>query len=448
MFRKWGYIACAALMLLCQGCGKNNMDTASDTMHNRERQGRKGQAVTVPTVSENGGAKGETTEEMRGKRWSTKLSGIAGLQTFSADAADFAIALLRQTCETEQGNVMISPVSVLSALSMTAGGAKGDTQSQMLSVLGRGQDMDSLNRNIKAWRDGLIHTDGADVSLANAIWFPEEKESFTPKAEFLETSSYYFDAEIRQAPFDESVLNEINNWTKEKTKGLIPKILDGVQGDAVMYLINAAAFEGRWRNPYTESSVRQGIFTNRAGEQKEALMMSSTEKIYIEGENAVGFVKPYEAGYSFVALLPAEGMTPEEYINTLDGRRFRSLLAEASQESVHVVLPRFEAEFTVQMQEVLAAMGMEDAFDPGRADFSGMGESGTEGICISRVIHKTYISVDEQGTKAGAATAVEMKRTMAPVPMRDVCLDRPFVYAIVENSTNIPVFIGILNDPA
>ena len=126
MFRKWGYIVCAALMLLCQGCGKNNMDTAGNTMHNTERADRKGQ--TIPTVSESGGAKADTTEEeMRGKRWITKLSGKAGLQTFSADTADFAIALLRQTCETEQGNVMISPVSVLSALSMTAGGARGDT---------------------------------------------------------------------------------------------------------------------------------------------------------------------------------------------------------------------------------------------------------------------------------------------------------------------------------
>lgn len=449
MFRKWGYIVCAALMLLCQGCGKDSMDAASETMHNAENGEFKGRAENVSASFKDGAPETEIKEEdMTGKRWGAKLSGKVEQKAFSVDTADFAIALLRQTCETEQGNVMISPVSVLSALSMTAGGAKGDTQAQMLSVLGRGQDMDSLNRNIKAWRDGLIHADGADVSLANAIWFLEDKENFTPKAEFLETSSFYFDAEIRQGPFDESVLDEINNWTSEKTKGQIPRILDAVPGDAIMYLINAAAFDGRWRNPYTEFSVHQGIFTNRAGEQKEALMMHSTENIYIEDEYAVGFVKPYEKGYRFVALLPASGMTPEAYINTLDGRRFQSLLTEASQESVRVVLPRFEAEFAVEMQDVLAAMGMEDAFDPDRADFSGMGESGEEGICISRVIHKTHINVDELGTKAGAATAVEMSRGIAPLPMRDVCLDRPFVYAIVENGTNIPIFIGILNDLA
>ncbi len=378
---------------------------------------------------------------------------------FCVDAADFAIALLQENVTDENENVMVSPVSALMALAMTANGARGDTRENMLAVLAPNQSMDDLNRNITNWADGLVSTDTASVKIANSIWFDESAGDITVNEIFLQRNALYYHADIYQTAFQKSTIGAINQWVSDKTDGMITNILDQIPSDMRMYLLNAVSFDAEWKRVYYASQVREHIFTNASGGEEKADMMYSEEYSYIEDENAVGFIKPYKEGYSFVALLPNEGMSTKEYINTLSGGHFLDMLANAGMDGIdelHISLPKFEAEYEAELSDKLQNMGMTDAFDGEKADFSGIGKIEANGsdtnLLIGGIYHKTYIAVDELGTKAGAVTTdyatADTAEPIEPPKIVYVNLNRPFVYAIVENETNVPIFIGVVNSVA
>lgn len=358
----------------------------------------------------------------------------------SAEATDFAVRLFQNSLGSE-GNTLVSPLSVLSALAMTANGAEGETLAQMEKTLG--MTVADMNSYLSSFLDG--QTDA--LKLANSIWFTDEA-GFAVNQNFLETNADFYQADIFQTTFNAEACDAINSWVKEKTNGMIPKILDEIPADAVMYLVNALAFEADWSSPYQEFQVRSGIFTKEDGTEQDVEMMSSEEHSYLEDDYATGFRKSYDGGrYAFVALLPKEGVTIEDYAATLTGEHVRELLSNAQSTTVHAKLPKFETEFDTELSGSLTAMGMTDAFDPDAADFSGIGTSTNGDIFISRVLHKTFISVGEQGTKAGAATVVEAVAGAALIQnYKTVTLDRPFVYMIVDRETNLPIFIGTLMD--
>ena len=378
---------------------------------------------------------------------------------FCVDAADFAIALLQEnvTDENENENVMVSPVSALMALAMTANGARGDTRENMLAVLAPNQSMDDLNRNITNWADGLVSTDTASVKIANSVWFDESAGDITVNEIFLQRNALYYHADIYQTAFQNSTVGAINQWVSDKTDGMITNILDQIPSDTRMYLLNAVSFDAEWKRVYYASQVREHIFTNASGEEEKADMMYSEEYSYIEDENAVGFIKPYKDGYSFVALLPNEGMSTKEYIDTLSGGYFLDMLANAGMDGIDILeveLPKFEAEYEAELSDKLQNMGMTNAIDGEKADFSGIAklEAGDNNgnLIISGVHHKTYIKVDELGTKAAASSDAALLTTSddGGLTIVYVNLNRPFVYAIVENETNVPIFIGVVNSVA
>ncbi len=347
----------------------------------------------------------------------------------------------------EVENTLVSPLSVLGALAMTANGAKGETREEMETVLG--MDTEELNRYFSGLMPEEDKTEkGPRFHLANSVWF-RDGGGFEADGEFLETVEKYYGAGVFEAPFDGSTLREINNWVKENTDGMIPEILDRIPPDAVMYLVNALAFDGEWTEPYKEHLVDPGTFTREDGTQTEAVFMRSRENLYLESDFAVGFVKPYKGGkYAFAALLPKEGFTVSDCIVSLDGKKLTDLLASASVTPVEAALPKFETGSSLELSRVLSVMGMPTAFDPVNADFSGLGTGAGQNLYISRVLHKTFISVAEQGTKAGAATVVEMAKNAA-LPLEEpkrVILDRPFVYMLIDCETNVPFFLGALTD--
>ncbi len=354
---------------------------------------------------------------------------------------DFAVRLFQAGFAGEE-NTMLSPVSLLYALSMTANGAKGETLSQMEEVLG--MQLPELNAYLKAYKDSL----SGDLYLANSIWVTQD-ERFTVRPEFLQCNSDYYGADIYSAPFNAATCEDINAWVKEKTKGMIEEILDEIPEEAVMYLVNALAFEAQWEEIYQETQIREGEFTTEKGEKQKVEMMRSGESYYLESENATGFVKYYEGrDYAFVALLPKEGMSVEEYVKSLDGAALSQLLSQPERADVTVCLPKFESEYSLELSETLEAMGMEDAFHSRSADFSALGSSTEGNIFIGRVLHKTFIAVGEQGTKAGAAAVVEMiDESAAEMPEpKYVTLDRPFVYLIIDTEAKLPLFMGTLMD--
>jgi len=185
------------------------------------------------------------------------------------------------------------------------------------------------------------------------------------------------------------------------------------------------------------------VFTRADGTAETVSLMHSSESVYLHDENTAGFLKYYKnANYAFCALLPDEGIEIWDYAASMTGEKFRNLMDSAmGGYDITAAIPKFESEYDVEMSNILKTMGMTDAFDGGSADFTGLGTSPMGNIYISRVLHKTYISVDEKGTKAAAVTAVEAVAESIP-EQRTVICDRPFVYAVIDTQTKLPLFIG------
>ncbi len=363
---------------------------------------------------------------------SEKLTGVV----------DFSVELLQKCMAADDGkNTILSPASVLYALAMTANGAKGDTLAQLEDVLG--MSLEELNTTMPgALREKLDKK--YKLNLANSIWFTEEND-FEVNQEFLKKNAENYGAEIYQTVFDDTAKDAINEWVDENTDGMIKNILDKIPAEAVMYLVNAVAFDAEWNNIYKEYNVHSGEFTNEQGEKATVDFMHSEEDYYLEDEYATGMLKHYAGReYAFAALLPKEGVSVAEYVQTLSGTGIQKMLGEARTISVGVKLPKFTCESDYSMADILSEMGMPDAFGA-KADFTGIG-SVPEGehLSISRVLHKAKIEVDERGTKAGAATMVEVvtESALEPREYKEVFLDRPFVYMIIDCETNLPIFMG------
>jgi len=383
------------------------------------------------------------------------MSGISGqsVQGKNADArfigntADFSLALFKKTINEEK-NSLISPLSVLLALAMTANGADKQTLSEMEAVLGGDIDLEELNHYLYSYVRNLPNEKKSRLTVANSIWFREDENRLTVEKEFLQKNANYYDAAAYKSPFDNQTLKDINNWVKKNTDGMIDKILDQIEDDTVMYLINAVAFVAEWETVYNKANIIEGFFTAIGGSEQRAEFMHSEENIYLDDGRATGFIKPYAGNkYSFVALLPNEDIAIGDYIDMLSGEGFLQTINGAVNTTVSAALPKFSYDYKIQMNASLKAMGMPQAFSPLQADFSKLGKSSRGNIFIGEVLHKTFIQVDELGTRAGAVTKVEMKDE-AYIETKVVVLNRPFVYAIIDNASKLPVFIGTVMEIA
>lgn len=356
----------------------------------------------------------------------------------------FAVRLL-QSCP-EGRNALVSPVSVLAALGMTANGAAGETRTQMEEVLGL--PVEDLNACVRALAEELPEEKDCAVGLANAIWLRDAPD-LTVEPDFLQTNAGWYGAGAYRADFDASTVEDINGWVRRHTGGMIDGILTDIPEDAMLYLVNAVSFDAEWAEPYRDTQVREGTFTAADGASRTVDFLYGAEYRYLTDQDAQGFCKPYAGGrYAFLALLPEEGVSIGDYVAGLTGERLAAALAGASEGEVLTAIPKFQAENSLELAGALRAMGMEDAFDPFQADFSAMGRYGGQPLYISRVLHKTKLAVDERGTKAGAAAAVEMDAGgAAPGELKEVYLDRPFVYGLIDLETGAPLFLGALLDP-
>ncbi|MDD6799223.1 MAG: serpin family protein [Firmicutes bacterium] len=371
-----------------------------------------------------------------------KVEGKTSDEKFIGATSDFAVKLFKKTV-TEGENSLISPLSVMLALAMTANGADNATKTQMEALLGGTKTIDTLNEYLYTYVKSLPSGEKSKLKIANSIWFRDDEYRLTIDRNFLQKNADYYGASVYKSAFDGQTLKDINGWVKQNTDGMINKILDQISDDSVMYLINAIVFDAEWETVYMKNDIYKGVFTNYDGTEQSVEMMSSGESKYINDGKATGFIKNYKNGdYGFAALLPNEGVDVDEYIASLTGEGFVSAIKNAKTASVTAVLPKFSYDYSVLMNEQLKALGMTDAFNSLTADFSKLGKSERGNIYIFEVLHKTFISVDELGTKAGAVTKVEVKDECEIAMDYCVTLDRPFVYAIVDNATGLPIFLG------
>ncbi len=362
----------------------------------------------------------------------------------SQDALEnFSVELFKQSYQ--EGNLFMSPISVLYALAMAGNGASGETLAQMEQVFGA--DIGVISASLRDYMGMVNSKDNGELSIANSMWIREE---FPVSPDFLDKNSSYFGADIFSTPMDITTVRDVNLWANDKTNGMIPKVLneDDFDVDTRLILVNALRFEALWKDPYNEYSVSQGNFTDYKGLSHTVDMMYSSEGKYIETDNATGFIKPYKGNYAFAAILPNSDMTLKEYVDSLTGQELHRLLNDSvSKGSVNAAMPKFSSESSVLLPDVLSQMGMVDAFDSNKANFSGINSE--EQLFISNVIHKTKIEVSESGTKAAAVTAVIVGAESAePSKTKTVTLDRPFLYMIVDCTTMKPLFVGAYAAPA
>ena len=361
---------------------------------------------------------------------------------FKQAYSDFSVELFKKSFSDNQ-NTLISPLSVTLALAMTANGANGQTKSEMETLLGKDIPLEQLNSYLCGLTDELTSDDGFTLCTANSIWFRDDENRLKIENDFLQTNADYYKAAAFKRSFDSSTCDEINKWVSDNTDGMVDKILDNIPDEAIMYLINAVSFDAEWGNVYKENDIADGKFTNSEDKLMNVTMMHSTESIYLESDGCKGFIKQYKGGkYSFAALLPDKDMNISDFISSLSGSELNSILSNTESCTVETKMPKFEYEYYAVLNDALASLGMPTAFDESKADFSGIGKSSNGNIFIGRVIHKTKITVNEKGTKAGAVTSVELVMEAAPPEDKSVTLDRPFVYMIIDNSTSLPLFIG------
>ena len=363
----------------------------------------------------------------------------------------FGIKLFNEVLEAEEPdkNVMISPLSVSLALAMTYNGADGDTKTAMEETLElAGLTVDEINSNYKLLIDALSSVDPKILmSIANSIWY---KHTFPVEQEFIDVNQSYYYAEVSPLDFsDPGAVNTINNWVADKTNDLITKVLDGIPSDAVMYLINAIYFKGIWKFEFDEANTEEKPFYLSDGTTKDVPMMVQEESFnYLSNDLVQAVELPYGTGnYSMIVLLPQNNKTLSDVIEALTNENWNSWLGEfRKEEKVQIHLPRFSFEYDNLLNDELIDMGMGIAFDPFNADFSKINPD--RQLCISRVIHKSFIEVNEEGTEAAAVTVVEIIETSAGgETIIHFHVNRPFLFAIREKDTNTIIFIGRVMEP-
>lgn len=356
-------------------------------------------------------------------------------EELSVAATDFAIALL-QSVHTEGATTVVSPLSVMTAIAMTANGAAGQTRAQIEQMLGA---------SIEQWNDRFAAAGESDSLIsANSIWI-RNTPNLTVKEDFLNIAEMRYGAEVCRAAFDETTCSEINEWVSENTDGRIEKIVETISADTAMYLINALCFEADWANPFYENEVMSGEFHAADGTNETVELMRGDVTRYLEGENVVGFCKDYvDDRFTFLALLPDETITAEDYLDTLSAETLSAILSGETKKGLYVSLPKLTLQTELTLNDALCNMGMTDAFDAGKADFSALADVADGELYIGRVAHQTQLTIDTQGTKAAAATSVEMMFRMS-IKQEKIELTRPFLLAIWDNEFDLPVFLGIVN---
>ena len=374
----------------------------------------------------------------------SQASGSVTDESFRRAAADFALSLFRKSAVGE-GNRLLSPTSAMLCLAMLANGTAGASRTEIESVLGR--ELDTLNPTLYAYAE-LLRAAGC-ASLASSVWIRDD-EGLTVEPSFLQANADFFSADVYRAAFDKSTVRDVNRWVKDRTGGMIDKLLEGIDSDNMLFLINALAFDARWQNTYEKQDQRKGTFRNADGSESTVTYLSSSEWLYLAGAGAGGFMKPYAGGkYRFVALLPGVGQTPDELAAELDGEAWLALLDGVSSEKVLTRTPAFETDCRIDIAEALRKMGVTRVFDEDAADLSPMGHYGDRGLYCSAMRQDVRLRLDAEGTKAAAATiaVIDKCTSAAPdeTPPREVYLTRPFLYAIVDAETGLPLFLGTVN---
>ena len=362
---------------------------------------------------------------------------------------EFGFDLLKNINTDEIGkDLFISPISVSMALGMTYNGADGETKDAMRTALHLG-DMtdDEINNSYKSLISLLLSLDPeVAMAVANSICYRAHVDF---EQTFLDLAREYFDAEVRGLDFSAAdAADIINSWIEDKTNGLIKETLNPpLPSNAVMYLINAIYFKGTWTIQFDEEKTRDGTFYSSDESQSTVKMMSLREEFtYYENDELQMVDLPYGNGdFSMTIVLPKKEKNIDALISELSNQSWNSLTSNLSPDTGDIFLPRFKLEYKTELNKPLEEMGMGIAFSEW-ANFSKMRSQND--IFISKVIHKSFVEVNEEGTEAAAVTVVEVSFTsIGENHGFSMLINRPFLFVIRENLSGAIMFIGKIVNP-
>jgi serpin B len=393
--------------------------------------------------------KKETTDNTPGEFKQVNLTEKQKQLISTSNAFGFDFFKKANEISVSDANMMVSPLSVSMALGMTRNGAANGTLQAMTNTLGfAGMTDTAINESYKYIIETFTGLDPkVKLQIANSIWY---HNAFTVEQPFVMANQQYFDASVTKLDFSSpTAISTINGWVNEKTNTLIPKIIDEIPAEAVMYLVNAVYFKGQWKYQFDKSKTEQKPFHLYNGTELQVASMIQHEKHPLfEGPGFAAIELPYNQGnYVMSILLPDPGKTVDDVITQLSQANWNTWSTQFSERDIQLQLPKFKYQYNEkQMKPILSDMGMGLAFDPVNADFTRINSDG--GLYISRILHKTFIETNEEGTEAAAVTAVEVGVTsVGPDQTYYFTINRPFVYFIQEKSTGTILFIGTVMNP-
>ena len=363
---------------------------------------------------------------------------------------DFDIDIFKETyfSNTEEKNTVVSPLSVKIAMSMAAEGTQGQTLTEMQEILGINDNSKNLFRKILS---DTSTSEDVELNIANSIWM---RDDLTFKNEYIQLLRDYYNAEANDLDFSDSYsVDVINNWVSEKTEEKIPTIIEEIDPLEIAFLVNAIYFNAKWQEPFNEALTEEEEFTLSDKSKVDAqLMMLDSNFEYFEDTEVQAVQLPYgeDGDYIMKVYLPKENDI-ETFIESLSIDKIEEWNSNFKRMDGLLKLPKFRTEYDVIMTDILKQLGIVTAFDSNRADFSKMIEIPDINVYISRVIHKTFIDVNEEGTEAAAATIVGMVGTAMPPtqePERfEMIVNRPFLFTIEDVINNQILFIGTILNP-
>ncbi|RMH70152.1 MAG: serpin family protein [Gemmatimonadetes bacterium] len=367
-------------------------------------------------------------------------------QTLLSGNTQFSFTLFRELATEHAGNILISPLSISMALAMTYNGASGETQAAMQSALElNGLSLAEMNIAYHDLIDLLQSLDpNVTFRLANSIWY---RQGFSVLPDFLHRNQTYYQADIRDADFtDPQTVGRVNDWVNQRTNGTIPTVIDHIPPEAVMYLINAIYFQGEWRYRFNKNLTQTDVFYLEEGSTVPCQMMHIVEPVIMPhlytAQAQILDLLYGNRQYSMTLILPNHNVTVDDLLAELSVEMWTAWLNELHDTELLISLPKFRLSHDLSLKAALTALGMGVAFDPMQADFRGI--SADDPLFISDVKHKAFIQVDESGTTAGAATAVEVGTVSLPLTF---FANRPFIYLIRERQSGAILFLGRLMNP-
>ncbi|HMO35469.1 MAG TPA: serpin family protein [Gemmatales bacterium] len=376
---------------------------------------------------------------------------VTSLRGFAHDTNQFCFRLY-QELRKEQGNLFFSPYSISTALAMTATGAEGSTQEQMTQILNIGKDVPRFTELHHNLLRSLTDTkDSYQLRIANALW---AEQTYPFRDQFTQRLKQSFRAEARTMDFvhaAEESRKTINQWVETQTNNRIKDLLPPgtIKDRTRLVLTNAVYFQGTWAYPFEKSGTKPMDFTLSDGTKVKADMMSHHRTFfYAENEEVQLLELPYQGNRLTMTILLPKELDGLAKVEQMAGSSLEKLLPSRQRTLLQARIPKFKNTYTASLNQLLQAIGMQEAFIEGQANFSGM--DGTRNLYISDVVHKAFVDVHEEGTEAAAAMGVAMDGASAPIdPPKPITFyaDHPFLYFIRDNTTGCILFMGRLNDP-